>query len=64
MNDDPAGDPKQTRAQYYRAKAEECERQARKAGSATAMFSLLDIAADLKEKAAQAELEENNLKAE
>jgi hypothetical protein len=64
MRDDPAGDPKQTRAQYYRAEAEAAERTARKAGSATAMFSLLDMAADLREKAAQAELEEQNLKAE
>jgi hypothetical protein len=64
MRDDPAGDPKLTRAQYYRAEAEAAERKARKAGSATAMFSLLDMAADLREKAAQAELEEQNLKAE
>jgi hypothetical protein len=64
MSDDPAGDPKQTRTQYYRTKAEEAERQARKAGSATAMFSLLDIAADLREKAAQAELEAKNSKTE
>ena len=60
----PQAIPKQTRAQYYRAEAEAAERKARKAGSATAMFSLLDMAADLREKAAQAELEEKNVKAE
>jgi hypothetical protein len=42
----------QTRAEYLRAEAEKCERQAKKAGSATAMFTLLDLAEDLRRKAA------------
>jgi hypothetical protein len=58
MSDDPADDPKQTRAEYYRAIAEAAERQARKAGSATAMFALLDAAEHFRQEAAKAELEE------
>jgi hypothetical protein len=47
----------QTRADYYRAEAEKCRAQARKAGSATAMFTLLELAGQMMEKAQQAELE-------
>ena len=50
--------PMETQAEKLRAKAEECKRQARKAVTATAMFTLLDIAADLLEKAKQADKEE------
>ena len=49
----------QTRADYYRAEAEKCRTQARKAGSATAMFTLLELADQMMEKARQAELEED-----
>jgi sirohydrochlorin ferrochelatase len=48
----------QTRAEYYRAEAEKCRAQAKKAGSATAMFTLLDLAEQMLEKACQAELED------
>ena len=54
----------QTRAEYLRAEAEKCERQAKKAGSATAMFTLLDLAEDLRRKAAQAEMEDKDSKHE
>ena len=54
----------QTRAEYFRVEAEECEWQAKKAGSATAMFILLDLAVDLRRKAAQAEMEDKNSKPE
>jgi hypothetical protein len=49
----------QTRAEYLREEAEKCERQARKAATATAMFVYLDMAADLREQAKQAELEDD-----
>jgi hypothetical protein len=48
----------QKRSEHLKAEAEACERAAKKAGSATAMFTLLDLAADLREKAAQAAAEE------
>jgi len=51
--------PAQSRAQYLRTQAEAAERQAKAAGSATAMFILLDLAAELRQKAAQAEAEEH-----
>jgi hypothetical protein len=51
-----------SRAEDLRAEAEKCERQARKAATATAMFIYLDQAADLKEQARQAEIEDKNLK--
>jgi hypothetical protein len=51
-----------SRAEDLRAEAEKCERQARKAATATAMFIYLDLAADLKEQARQAEIEDKNLK--
>jgi hypothetical protein len=54
----------QTHAEYLRAEAEKCERQAKKAGSATAMFTLLDLAEDLRRKAAQAEMEDKDSKQE
>jgi hypothetical protein len=47
----------QTRADYSRAEAEKCRAQARKASSATAMFTLLELADQIMEKAQQAELE-------
>jgi hypothetical protein len=47
----------QTRADYYRAEAEKCRAQARKAGSATAMFTLLVLADQMMEKAREAELQ-------
>ena len=46
----------QTRAEYFRAEAEKCRQQAEKAGSATAMFVLLDLAEDFRRQAAQAEM--------
>jgi hypothetical protein len=52
----------QTRAEYLRAEAEKCERQAAKAATATAKFVYLDLAADLREQAHQAELEDGDLK--
>jgi hypothetical protein len=54
--------PMQTRAEYLRAEAEKCERQAAKAATATAIFTYLELAADLREKANQAELEDGDLK--
>lgn len=48
----------QTRAEYFRAEAEKCRDQAKKAGSATAMFVLLDLAEEMLERARQAELED------
>jgi len=53
----------QTRAEYYRAEAEKCREQARQAGSATAMFTLLDLADQMLEQAAQAEREGDEPKA-
>jgi hypothetical protein len=47
----------QTRSEYFRAEAEKCRAQAKTAASATAMFTLLDLARDMLEKAEQAELE-------
>jgi hypothetical protein len=47
-----------TRAEYLRAEAEKCRHQAAKATSATALFTLLDLEADLKAQAARAELED------
>ena len=47
-----------TRAEYFRAEADRCEREARKAATATAMFALLDLAAEPREKAARAERDE------
>ena len=47
-----------TRAENLRNQAEECVREARRAGSATAIFVLLDIAEDLKRQARQAEQED------
>jgi hypothetical protein len=47
-----------TRAEHLRAEAEKCRPQAAKAASATALFTLLDLQADLKVQAAQAELED------
>jgi hypothetical protein len=47
-----------------RAEAEKCKRQGKKAGSATAMFTLLDLAEDLRRKAAQAEMEDKDSKQE
>ena len=41
-----------------REEAEKCERQAAKAATATAIFIYLDLAADLREQAKQAELED------
>jgi hypothetical protein len=46
-----------TRAEYLRSEAEKCVLQARKAGSATAMFTLLDLAEDLRRQASEAEQE-------
>jgi hypothetical protein len=54
--------PMQTRAEYLLAEAEECERQAAKAATATAIFIYLDLAADLKEQARRAALEDGNSK--
>lgn len=48
----------QTRAEYFRAEAEKCRARAQKAGSATAMFTLLDLAEQMLEQARQAELED------
>jgi hypothetical protein len=48
----------QSRAEYLRAEAAKCKRQAAKAATATAMFIYLDLAADLEEKAKQAEAED------
>jgi hypothetical protein len=56
MNDTDRGS---SRAEKFRAEAEECRRQASKAVTATAMFTLLDFAADFREKAKQAELEDS-----
>jgi hypothetical protein len=52
----------QTRAEYYRAEADKCRAQAQKAGSATAMFTLLELAKEMLEKAHQAELEDTKPK--
>jgi hypothetical protein len=41
----------QTRADSLRVEAEKCRSQAKKAGSVTAMFILLDLAADMLERA-------------
>ena len=51
-----------TRAEYFRAEAEKCRLQAKKAATATAMFTYLDLAEQMMEKARQAELEENKSK--
>jgi hypothetical protein len=53
-----------TRAEYFRAEAEKCRKQAKKAASATAMSVLLDMAEDFKRKAAQAEMEDKDAKPE
>jgi len=53
-----------TRAETLRSEAEECMRQARKAASATAMFTLLDLAEDLRRQAWYAEQDENKAKEE
>jgi hypothetical protein len=52
----------QTRAEYLRAEAEKCRAQARTAGSATAMFTLLELADDMLEQAKKAEQEDNKPK--
>jgi hypothetical protein len=52
----------QTRAEYFRAEAEKCRAQAKKAVTATAMFTLLDLAEQMLEKARQAELEDQTPK--
>jgi hypothetical protein len=52
----------QSRAEYLREEAEKCRRQAKKAATATAMFIYLDLAADLEEKARQAEIEDGKSK--
>jgi hypothetical protein len=52
----------QTRAEYFRAEAEKCRLQAKKAATATAMFIYLDLAEEMMEKARQAEVEENKSK--
>jgi hypothetical protein len=52
----------QTRAEYFRSEAEKCREQAKTAGSATATFVLLDLAAEMLEKAKQAELEDEKPK--
>jgi hypothetical protein len=52
----------QTRAEHYRAEAEKCREQARKADGATAMFILFDLAEEMLEKARQAELEDGKRK--
>ncbi len=53
-----------TRVDNFGIRAEKCERQAKTAGSATAMFTLLDLAEDLRGKAAQAEMEDKDSKQE
>ena len=53
-----------TRAEYLRAEAERCRLQAKKAGSATAMFSYLELADDLLDQAKQAELDDAKPKSE
>jgi hypothetical protein len=50
-------EPMQTRAEYFRAEAEKCRAEARKAVTATAVFTLLDLAEQMLAKARQAELE-------
>jgi hypothetical protein len=52
-----------TRAEYLRAEAEKCRAQAKKASSATAMFTLLDLAANMLEQANKAEQEDKQPKA-
>jgi len=46
-----------SREEYFRVEAEACERGARKASSATVTFNLLDLAAEFRQKAAQAAAE-------
>ena len=53
-----------TRAEYFRAEAEKCRQQAKTAGSATAMFVLLDLAEEFTRKAAQAEMDDKDVKPE
>jgi hypothetical protein len=48
----------QTRAEYFRAEAEKCRAEAKKAVTATAIFTLLDLAEQMLEKARQADLDD------
>jgi hypothetical protein len=58
MSDSPEKRP--SRAETFRAEAEKCRQQAKKAATATAIFIYLDMEADFLEKAKQAELEDGN----
>jgi hypothetical protein len=48
----------------FQSGAEKCRQQAKKAGSATGMFVLLDLAEDFMRQAAQADMEDKEAKPE